>query len=241
MWRFILVVLFFWALPVKANWEQVNSADYTWGPFKIYNITLFSETGEYHRDLRPLMLTLKYAKPVEGRDFAISLARSWANLGIDFPEKESLIDNLRKTFPDIKPNDTISYIALDDIGYFIFNDMILPETFEKHVSDAMLSIWLDPKVSMSRALTEKSKKTETTQVAQPSPTVSVVNSDTPSDEVLQQHSDEKTPNAPALPDSNIQDKPTEPAPVTPPVEFDPQNPEEEIKPISDPKKIEPVT
>lgn len=138
-----------------SDWKKINDLDYTWGPFKIYNISLFTETGEYQPNIRPLMLSLKYDKPVDGRDFAISIARSWARLEIKLSNQEAIIDRLRKLLPDLKPGDTLNYIALDDRGYFIVNDQIISEEFDKATNDAILAIWLDPKVDLSHKLIVK--------------------------------------------------------------------------------------
>ncbi|STY60533.1 Uncharacterised protein [Mannheimia haemolytica] len=130
------------------------------GPFNIYHITLFTESGTYVEGTRPLMLTLQYKKPWEGRDFAVSLARTWNNLGIKLPEKEldEVITHLRKTFPDIKPEDTLHYIALEDRGYFILNDKVVSDVFNKAFNDAIVAIWLDPKMDISHQLLDPSYK-----------------------------------------------------------------------------------
>lgn len=140
----------------NATWKKINDVNYTWGPFNIYHITLFTETGSYTEGTRPLMLTLQYKKPWEGRDFAVFLARAWNNLGIQLPEKKAdeVITHLRKTFPDIKPEDTLHYIALEDRGYFILNDRVVSEVFNKEFSDAIAAIWLYPKVDIGRQLLE---------------------------------------------------------------------------------------
>lgn len=144
-----------------SDWKKINDLDYTWGPFKIYNISLFTETGEYQPNIRPLMLSLKYDKPVDGRDFAISIARSWARLDINLPNQNTVIDRLRKLLPDLKEGDTLNYIALDDRGYFVVNDQVISEEFDKATNDAILAIWLDPKVELSHKLI--AKKTAGTQ------------------------------------------------------------------------------
>ena len=143
-----------------ANWEKINDLDYTWGPFKIYNITLFTENGEYQPQTRPLMLSLKYDKPVDGRDFAISIARSWASLDIKVPEQNKVIERLRKLLPDLKSGDLLSYIALEDKGYFVVNDQIIPEEFDKTVNDAIVAVWLDPRVDLSQKITVKKMNDE---------------------------------------------------------------------------------
>lgn len=159
----VLFTLLFALLSGNAlsDWKKINDLDYTWGPFKIYNISLFTETGEYQPNIRPLMLSLKYDKPVDGRDFAISIARSWARLDINLPEQNTVIDRLRKLLPDLKPGDTLNYIALADRGYFVVNDQVISEEFDKATNDAILAIWLDPKVELSHKLI--AKKTAGTQ------------------------------------------------------------------------------
>lgn len=160
---FIFLLLFWFSNIASANWQKVNDADYIWGPFKIYNLALFTETGTYYQGIRPLMLTLKYVKPVDGRDFAISLARSWESLGITLADQDTVVDRLKKTIPNIKPDDSLSYIALQDRGYFVLNDTIIPEEFNIDFNNAMLSVWLDPRVEIARLvlnLEEKSASKE---------------------------------------------------------------------------------
>lgn len=153
MCRFLFLSLFvFFSSQALANWTKINDVDYVWGPFKIYNLSLFSESGEYKQGERPLMLSLKYAKPVEGRDFAISLARSWSNLGITLPNQDDVVDRLRKIMPNIRENDVLSYIALPEKGYFVLNDTVIPEDFNQDFNDAVVAVWLDPRVEMGRKL-----------------------------------------------------------------------------------------
>ena len=138
-----------------SDWKKINDLDYTWGPFKIYNISLFTETGEYQPNIRPLMVSLKYDKPVDGRDFAISIARSWAHLEIKFPNQEAIIDRLRRTLPDLKPGDILYQVALTDRGDFIVNNQVIADELDKANNDALLANWLDPKVELSRKLIVK--------------------------------------------------------------------------------------
>ncbi|MGX3067681.1 pyruvate formate lyase-activating protein [Ursidibacter arcticus] len=146
----------------SAQWIKIKDADYVWGPFKIYNISLFSETGQYASKTRPIMLTLKYNKPVDGRDFAISLARSWSNLGITLPNQDNVVDRLRKIFPDIKVGDTLSYIALENKGYFILNDTVIAEEFNQDFNNAVVAVWLDPRVEIGKMLLSQNvKQTDT--------------------------------------------------------------------------------
>ena len=72
----------------SATWLPVGTVDYTWGPFHIYTITLYSENGQYQPDQRPLMLTLNYAKPVEGKNFSITLKKELSNIAPQVPAEE---------------------------------------------------------------------------------------------------------------------------------------------------------
>ncbi|MDH2999051.1 hypothetical protein A1D22_04135 [Pasteurellaceae bacterium LFhippo2] len=148
---FSAVMLFFSGI-AQATWKTVSSADYEWGPFRIYHVILSSESGNYEANTRPLMLTFDYEKPVDGRDFAISLARTWGSLGISLPNQDDVIDRLRKILPNIKKADRLVYIALEDKGYFILNNTVIPEIFDKDFNNAVLAVWLDPKVDVGRNL-----------------------------------------------------------------------------------------
>lgn len=156
--KILCASILLFANTASAQWKKINDVDYVWGPFSIYNLALFSETGEYVEGLRPLMLTLKYQKPVDGRDFAISLARSWSNLGITLPEQDDVVDRLRKTLPNIKKGDSLSYIALQNKGYFVLNDMVIPEEFNQDFNNAVVAVWLDQRVEIGRALLTKDRQ-----------------------------------------------------------------------------------
>lgn len=154
----LFISLFCFSTTATAQWKKINEIDYVWGPFTIYHFSLFSETGEYWEGTRPVMLSLNYKKPVDGRDFAISLARSWSNLGITLANQDDVVDRLRKIMPNIKKGDVLSYIALEDKGYFILNDRIIDEEFNQEFNNAVVAVWLDPRVEIGRALLSKQQK-----------------------------------------------------------------------------------
>lgn len=189
MRNFIFVLVFFSNL-ASANWVKVNDADYIWGPFKIYNLALFTETGSYTPNTRPIMLTLNYEKPVDGRDFAISLARSWQSLDITLPEQDKVVDKLKKTIPNIREDDSLSYIALEDRGYFVLNDSIIPQEFNRDFNNAMLAVWLDPRVEIAKKLfnIEEKKKfgVKTKKATQEKTEIKQIGTPAPKEKVLEQ-------------------------------------------------------
>ncbi|RZN75322.1 hypothetical protein [Avibacterium paragallinarum] len=112
---FLLSTLF--STTLFAQWEMVGNADYNWGPFQIYTLSLYTETGSYQENQRPLMLSFNFDKPVEGKSFAISLIKEIKSIN-DEKEIQNWLSALQKIFPDFSPKDVLSYIALSNKGYF---------------------------------------------------------------------------------------------------------------------------
>lgn len=147
----IIVCLFAVVLSVNAQWMKIGQVDYKWGFFHIYTISLFSETGQYEDNQRPLMLTLKYQKPVEGKNFAITLSKSIAALErYSDEELTQWRQALMTVLPDFQPEDSLSYIALLDKGYFVLNDTVLDKEFDANFNAAFTAIWLDPNSNFKR-------------------------------------------------------------------------------------------
>ena len=161
------LLLLLCATTANADWKQVGKAEYNWGPFHIYTVSLFTESGNYSSEQRPLMLRIKFAKPVEGKNFAISLFKEMALDKMPADQAESLRKRLIKNFPDFKPDDVLNYIALNDEGYFVLNDTVLDEHFDAPFNHEFIAIWLDSPSSFKqlqpRLLGEK--KEEQTETA----------------------------------------------------------------------------
>ena len=76
----LLFILSLLPTALSAQWVNVGNADYNWGPFLVYSINLATENGEYKENQLPMMLSFKYEKPVEGKNFAISLIKEMEHL-----------------------------------------------------------------------------------------------------------------------------------------------------------------
>ncbi|MGQ0286924.1 hypothetical protein ACT2CV_06945 [Pasteurellaceae bacterium 22721_9_1] len=155
------VVLSLLLLPTMlwAQWQPVGKTDYNWGPFLVYTIALHTETGNYQENERPLMLTFTYDKQVEGKNFAVSLIKELENFKIE-ADTEGWLKELQRIFPDFSPNDKLSYIALEDKGYFVLNDTVLDYEFDQQFNQAFIDIWLSPQTKhpkMRANLIDKSK------------------------------------------------------------------------------------
>ncbi|MFZ7143037.1 hypothetical protein ACLSY0_08530 [Avibacterium avium] len=175
---FLISTLFSTAL--LADWEMVGNADYNWGPFQIYTLSLYSETGNYQENQRPLMLSFNFDKPVEGKSFAISLIKEMKSLKVE-GDTNNWLDELQKIFPDFSPKDVLSYIALPNKGYFILNDTVLDKEFGDDFNRAFISSALSPKGSYSKILPqllgkEKSPHSDNEKLL-PTPDVEKLNED----------------------------------------------------------------
>ncbi|MGC7560690.1 hypothetical protein ACPEEL_07600 [Pasteurella sp. PK-2025] len=147
---FLFSLFCFFSTALSAQWLNVGKADYNWGPFHVYTLGLYTETGTYDAQTRPLMLSFTYAKPIEGKSFAISLIKEMENLKLDAFNPQQYLDVLKPLFPDFSPNDVLYYIALVDKGYFVLNDTILDHEFDPKFNDALTAIWLSPKTNFPK-------------------------------------------------------------------------------------------
>ena len=140
----LLFILSLIPTALSAQWVNVGNADYNWGPFLVYSINLATENGEYKENQLPMMLSFKYEKPVEGKNFAISLIKEMEHLKADKTTMDLWLKEMQEIFPDFSPNAVLRYIALPDKGYFILNDSILDHEFEPEFSQMLINIWLSP-------------------------------------------------------------------------------------------------
>lgn len=140
----LLFILSLIPTALSAQWVNVGNADYNWGPFLVYSINLATENGEYKENQLPMMLSFKYEKPVEGKNFAISLIKEMEHLKADKTKMDLWLKEMQEIFPDFSPNAVLRYIALPDKGYFILNDSILDHEFEPEFSQMLINIWLSP-------------------------------------------------------------------------------------------------
>ena len=140
----LLFILSLIPTALSAQWVNVGNADYNWGPFLVYSINLATENGEYKENQLPMMLSFKYEKPVEGKNFAISLIKEMEHFKSDKAKMDLWLKAMQEIFPDFSPNAVLRYIALPDKGYFILNDSILDHEFEPEFSQMLINIWLSP-------------------------------------------------------------------------------------------------
>ena len=136
--------------PLMAQWQPVGNAEYTWGPFHVYTVGIYSENGHYQAKERPLMFSVRYEKPIEGKNFAITLVKEMEAQKLSTDDTTAWLKKMQQIFPDFSPNDILNFIALEDRGYFVLNDTILDHEFDAKFTQAFIDIWLSPKSSFSK-------------------------------------------------------------------------------------------
>ncbi|OOF57937.1 hypothetical protein BKG96_04745 [Rodentibacter caecimuris] len=144
---FFVAILAFFSTALSAHWQLVGNAEYTWGPFHVYSVGLFSETGSYQENQSPLMFSIKYEKPIEGKNFAITLIKEMEAQQFDTDDTTAWLKKMQEIFPDFSPNDILNFVALENKGYFIANDTVLDHEFDRKFTQAFINIWLSPKSS----------------------------------------------------------------------------------------------
>ena len=182
---FFTAILCLMPTALSANWQPVGKADYNWGPFHVYTVSLYSENGEYKENQTPVMLSFDYAKPVEGKNFAITLIKEMTALHIDSAKTEKWLKELQDTLPDCSPNDRLNYIALDKIGYFVLNDQVLEHQFDAEFNRAFIDLWLSGKTAFATLkdpLTGKTK-VDSTEIAPKKPETSPMQEDDASPQI----------------------------------------------------------
>ena len=98
---------------------------------------------------RPLMFSIKYEKPVEGKNFAIALTKEMESQNLSKDDTTAWLKKMQEIFPDFSPSDILNFVALADKGYFVLNDTVLDHEFDQKFTQAFIDVWLSDKVVLS--------------------------------------------------------------------------------------------
>ncbi|AEW77342.1 LOW QUALITY PROTEIN: dihydroorotate dehydrogenase 2 [Aggregatibacter actinomycetemcomitans ANH9381] len=140
----LLFILTLFPTALSAHWLNVGNADYNWGPFLVYTIELETENGAYEANQLPFMLSFKYEKPIEGKNFAISLAKEMEHLNVDKAQGDLWLKQMQQLFPDFSPNDIFAFCRPAGKKLFHFKRHHFGSEFEPQFAQALISIWLSP-------------------------------------------------------------------------------------------------
>ena len=85
------------------------------------------------------MFSIKYEKPVEGKNFAIALTKEMEAQNLSKDDTTAWLKKMQEIFPDFSPSDILNFVALQDKGYFVLIDfslnLFLWTAFTDHFTD----------------------------------------------------------------------------------------------------------
>lgn len=128
-------------------WQQlrpVGQGQMSWLWFKLYDATLYSQSGRYEPGHYPQALTLTYARAIEQEDLLSATAAEWQRLGLGSDtDRLRWLDQLAALWPDVGAGDSLTfYVDEAGFGHFWWHDQPLGSLADPQFSAAFLAIWL---------------------------------------------------------------------------------------------------
>ncbi|MDM5136196.1 chalcone isomerase family protein [Aeromonas salmonicida] len=130
-----------------APWQQlrpVGQGEMNWLWFKLYDATLYSQSGRYQPGHYPQALTLTYARDIERDDLLTATAEEWQRLGLGSEtQRQQWLGQLAAFWPDVAAGDTLTfYVDEAGVGHFWWQDKPLGTLTDPQFAVAFLAIWL---------------------------------------------------------------------------------------------------
>jgi len=148
-WRSLLVsTLLALSLSASGNTGELKKcgeAKLTVLFWDIYESSLYTPTGQYHADIRPLRLEIKYLRKIDAKNLIEQTAKEWQAQGIEDPRHELWLSTLADLWPDVKENDVLALSIIDSgSAAFTFNGEALGVIEDPDFGRDFVGIWLSP-------------------------------------------------------------------------------------------------
>lgn len=116
--------------------------------WSVYDSRLYSETGSYSPQQRPLRFEIKYLRTIRASDLVLQAELEWEQQGVDHPRRVLWLNTLRTLWPDVAQDDVLT-LHLDEQGRSIFysNGELLGQIDDPQFGVHFLDIWLSPTTS----------------------------------------------------------------------------------------------
>lgn len=128
--------------------KPVGEGRLRWFGFHVYDAKLWAEDAR--ADLvNPLVLTIRYARPIAGSAIAERSHDEIVRLGFGTDlERSRWAGRMRELFPDVLDGDELAGAYLPGRGArFYVNGRLLGDVSDPAFARAFFSIWLDPRTS----------------------------------------------------------------------------------------------
>lgn len=111
----------------------------------IYESSLFTPSGEYDPDIRPLRLEIRYLRAIKAKDLVAQTAKEWQAQGIEDSRHAQWLSVLTELWPDVNQNDVLA-LAIADNGRaeFSFNGQFVGAIEDPDFGRDFTGIWLSP-------------------------------------------------------------------------------------------------
>jgi hypothetical protein len=111
----------------------------------IYESSLFTPSGEYYPDIRPLRLEIRYLRAIKAKDLVAQTAKEWQAQGIEDSRHAQWLSVLTELWPDVSQNDVLA-LAIADNGRaeFSFNGQFVGAIEDPDFGRDFTGIWLSP-------------------------------------------------------------------------------------------------
>lgn len=116
--------------------------------WSVYDSRLYSKTGNYNPEQRPLRFEIEYLRNIQASDLVLQTELEWEQQGVDHPRREQWLNTLLKIWPDVAEDDVLT-LHLDEQGQSVFysNDELLGQIEDPDFGVHFLGIWLSPSTS----------------------------------------------------------------------------------------------
>jgi len=132
--------------------ERVGRGEASWFGFRLYEASLWSESGRFQRlpSEQALLLRIDYHRRFETGELVEATREEWRRLALVKPAKRrAWAERLRAIWPDVGPGDSILTLVRPR-GETVFYDRgrRLGRIADPAFGPALLAIWLDPRTRL---------------------------------------------------------------------------------------------
>ena len=123
------------------SYKKVGEGKFEWFWIDIYDMSLYTPSGEYYENVWPLILKVKYLKNFSKKELLDATNEEWSRQNISY--KKKWIDQLRLLWKNVYKGDEITLFVDDDgISHFFLNQIYLGSVSDKDFTQAFVQIWL---------------------------------------------------------------------------------------------------
>ena len=114
----------------------------------VYDSRLYSATGGYNPEQRPVRFEIQYLRNIDASDLVLQTEREWGQQGNNHPRKGQWLETLQQLWPDVTKDDVIA-LDVNEQGYSTFysNGELLGQITDQDFGINFLNIWLSPTTS----------------------------------------------------------------------------------------------